>query len=209
MGVYKLSASGGLKTGRTTYASMLAGNPVFNPTSIDLIATTTLSSTQSIVTLDFAGLSSTYKHLQIRISARANTSGGAERMRIRINNEAVSEPRYIMGGDSSTAFGGNGSLGTDSSVISDRLAASYSRSAEYTPLIIDIPDAFSTNRYKTLKIFTGNPTTYSGEKQVSLQTVLYTDLQALSTLSFSTGNTGWNQQSFVSGSRFSLYGIKG
>lgn len=71
MSVYKFSAPGTLKTGRTTYTSMLAGNPVYVDADYDSIMTVTVPA-GGLSSVTFSSIPNTYKHLQIRGIAQDN-----------------------------------------------------------------------------------------------------------------------------------------
>ena len=73
MGVYKLSAAGGITTPRTNYSSFLAGNAAFVPGAYESIASTTVGS-GGVSTITFSSIPDTYKHLQIRYTARVTGS---------------------------------------------------------------------------------------------------------------------------------------
>lgn len=200
MGVYKLSASGGVKTGRTNYPSMLAGNETFSPSSFDLISSTVLSSSQSSISFDVSSLASTYKHLQLRISARSDrTSSGGDYIRLRFNSDSGSNYSYH------TFVGNGGSLISEAATSTtgmhlERIGSSDLSTGNFGVMIVDILSPFSTSKFKTVKNLGGVSTNFA-----MLQSGSWRSNSAVTAVNVVVGG-GSN---FISGSRFSLYGIKG
>jgi hypothetical protein len=163
----------------------------------ELIETAIVSgSTTSNIT--FSGLeaySSNYKHLQIRGIVRSSATNIA----IRIN------------GDTGTNYTGHQMYSFGTTVPSDRLSdttlfvSSFSVSSTETAnafaaSIIDILDAYAVKN-KTLRTFTGMKQV---DGYVGLRSGLHINTSPLASISL-TPTTG----TYVAGSRFSIYGIRG
>jgi hypothetical protein len=161
----------------------------------ELIETQILGSSQASVV--FSGLgtySSTYKHLQVRMTSKAtgsatifgtfNGDNGANYVSHRLfgNGSSVTSDAHTS---RNNFFGGNNEDGS--------ITSSFSAG------VLDILDAFSTTKNKTTKSFSGVSTPF-----VMLQSGAW-----LSTASITSITLAPNLNSFLTGSRFSLYGIRG
>jgi len=164
------------------------GEPAF-----DLLETTILGSDTASVS--FTSLNSTYgsdyKHLQVRIVNRSGRSDTNDGVRVRMNtNDAAQE--HSLEGNGSSVFSTSKSGNFDPIIV-----ANNSPTGEFSATILDILDAFDTSKNTTMRALTG----YSSYLQ--LTSGLYTSTSAVDELLFS--NFGGN---ILTGSRFSLYGIK-
>lgn len=165
-------------------------------TSMELIETVSLSGSSASVT--FSSIPSTYTHLQVRITARTdNTSTRYFWMR--------------LNGDTGSNYAYHSLVGTGSVVTADvgtstaRMFASELQnntiSSAYTGLIVDIADYANTNKNKTVRKLWGLP---GSVNRVALSSGVWLSTSAVTSITFLT-----NFDNFASGSRFSLYGIKG
>ena len=202
MGVVKLSTAGILDYQK--YSSALAGNTPYSPvppSAYDLLETEILTSTQASVT--FSNLNSTYgadyQHLQIRATMDATGNFGT-----------VYDAYITLNGDTGSNYHSHGLRGNGSSVSSFSYgpnslslalltASTTSAASSYAANIVDILDPFETTKNTTVRVFGG-----LANYMVALQSVLWNNTAALTSFTITPhGNT-----SFVSGSRFSLYGLK-
>lgn len=172
--------------------------------SYDLLETEILTGTQASVT--FSSLNSTYgadyQHLQIRGATRDNRGiSGTNNIRMRINS------------DSGSNYADHGMYGTGSSV----LAYANSSQTEWNAVainpanndtadafggyVIDLLDAFETTKYTTMRTFHGVNT--AAGNYVRLASGLWMNTAAVDTIVMYPSSA-----SFVTGSRFSLYGLK-
>jgi hypothetical protein len=183
----------------------LAGSGGGVDSDYELIQTYVLGSNQAEITFSSLGTySSTYKHLQIRGASRNTRSGFAASLTgIRLNADTGSNYSWhsIRGDGSSVSAEGfaNTSLMRVSFVPSATSTAN-----SFDGLVVDILDAYSTTKNKTIRSLGGIASTQSN---ISLMSGNYRSLTAISSITIldeiSSGN------SFLTGSRFSLYGIKG
>jgi hypothetical protein len=180
---------------------MLAGNEAFSPSSFDLISSTILTGNQLSVTFDVNGLGNSYKHLQVRMVARSNKSTGGDTISYRFNGDAGSSytMHYIQGNGSSV---GSGAYTAQSGVYYIDIAAASGPSNAFTPAVMDITDAFNTVKYKTSKVFWGDTAQWNA---VNIRSSTWVNTAALTSIELSN----FSGSSFVAGSRFSIYGIKG
>jgi len=198
MGVYKLSAAGGLATPRTNYSSFLAGNPAVTFTSYESIATVTVGS-GGAADVTFSSIPSTYKHLQIRAIARSTRASGVDDMSIKVNGSSSNGSSHILygTGSSASAAGYTGYI-----PFVSYFPTAGTGSNVFSAIVIDILDYTDTNKYKTLRTFTGFDNNGSG--YISLNSNLALDTTAISSIVFLMNNGN-----IVEYSQFALYGIKG
>jgi hypothetical protein len=180
----------------------VAGAGAAAPPAYELISTTLVSSTTSSVSFDVSTLASTYKHLQIRFTGRGTGTGSNRlELRARFNN------------DSGTSYADHELLGDGTSVSSNgQTSRNYmyvcsihdSTDANlFATAILDIINFGSTSQNKTLKSFGGHYTSY-GSRRVGLWSALWLNSNAITSVLLYDNSSG-----FVSGSRLSIYGIKG
>jgi hypothetical protein len=177
---------------------MLAGNPQYS--DMELIATSFgAGGTQGGIS--FASIPQGYKHLQLRITGRPVSAGYAGTMYLYMNNDGgANYNSHLLKGNgsavSSAAFtSGNGIVAYGLNVESSTTAGSYSTS------IIDVLDYTSTSKNKTARWFTGY--TGSASNQVALVSGAWRSTAAVTDM-----YVAWDGY-VATGSRFSLYGIKG
>jgi len=170
-------------------------------TSYELITTSILGSDTASVTFSSLGdYSSTYKHLQIRAAMKTNYANPWEIGQIRLN------------GDSGSNYSAHGLLGNGSSVSSYAVTsgssiayftAGTSTANTFGGLVIDILDSYSTTKNKTLRIMSAAVPASSVEIRFISGAYYNTASITSATLSPVFGTN------ILTGSRFSLYGIKG
>ena len=191
--INKMSASS--MNAKTWYRSMLAGNEAFSPGAFDLIATTLISSNTASVTFDTSALSA-YKHLQIRGTLKSSV-GGTNEGEIRFNGVTSSSYAWhMLNGYGSGINGQNGASQT--SMIIGSVVGTDQASQIYSPAIIDVLDFASTTKTKTLRSFCGSSTS-----AIRLSSGLFNSTNAITSITLSAG------ANLVSGTRLSIYGIKG
>jgi hypothetical protein len=172
-----------------------------NGPAFDLLETTTLTSSASSVT--FSGLDdySDYKHLQIRAVARNDfATTNARDLAIRINADTgtnYSSHSMVGTGSAVTAYNT-----TNRTSIAGREAwADGSNSAGiFGAAVIDVLDFSSTSKNTTIRAFYG--VLAEGQQRVAITSGAFYDTSAVTSIQI------YLSQNFVSGSRFSLYGVK-
>lgn len=169
----------------------------------ELIESTVLGSNTTSITFNTSGLGVTYKHLQLRIVANTTgTSGNNSLLGLRFNSDTGSNYRvhYLRGytaGIQSAAFN------IDTRAYVGLTGTNFNSSSAFGSSIIDIADAFSTTKNKTIKSLTGVHA-YSSPHYIGLYSGLWLSTAAITSINISTYDP-----SFTTNSRFSLYGIKG
>lgn len=166
------------------------------PSGFDSIATASPSGSTNVITFSSLG-SSTYKHLQIRGMFFGTSAGGSVELTFNGIGGTSYARQYIRCTSSSVSSSG---------VINTSIAANMFPNGLSTTIpsaaIIDILDAFSTTKYKTVRTYEGQDTNSSGMLVLGSGLFLSTSAISSITLTLSSGN-------FATTSSVALYGIKG
>ncbi len=162
----------------------------------ELISSTVLGSATS--TISFTSIDSSYSHLQIRATLRTN-GGGLDDARLTFNSDSGSNYAWH------SLYGANGSVSSEASTSQTSIAIRQATGAEAGVLVwggnvIDILDYAKTTKNKTVRYLNGLAGTYP---RVRLGSGLWSSTAAITSLSLYNANT------FMTGTRVSLYGIKG
>jgi hypothetical protein len=174
--------------------------------SFESIATLTAAGGETSLT--FSSIPSTYKHLQIRgIGRLSGTTEGYGYSYIRFNSGPQATHALLVHGTTVTLDAAT----STNYQIPNAMAPSNAPTGTYGALIIDIHDYASTTKLKTARGFSGYNTNgaaltyYHG---VGLSSALATGLgtSALTSVAITSGPFG---ETFVAGSTYALYGIKG
>ena len=175
-------------TGTVTFAAATTS-------SYELIQTVYLTASQSSITFDVSGISSDYQHLQIRAAARC---GAAANLKIQYNGDTAGNYsfHYLEGTGSSVISG----AGTSQS--SGDLGVAVAETNVFSGFVVDILDPFETTKYKTGRSFYGAAT--AGSKWMGIMSHSWRSTSAVTSINIAAG-----AQSFQTGSRFSIYGLKG
>jgi hypothetical protein len=179
---------------------ILAGSGAGAGFAYELISTTVLSSTASSVSFTSID-TTTYKHLQVRVTVAANTAG-------------VPGINGTFNSDSGTNYAYHGLQGYNSSVTSysqfDKTfmylgdMAGNAVANAFSANIINILDAGSTSKFKTVRGLTGVQLGAANISLIALRSSLWRSTSAITSLTITP-----TASSFAIGSRFSLYGIRG
>jgi len=165
----------------------------------ELISTTVLGSNTASVTFTDGGSWSNYKHLQIRMTARSISAVTEVAAQIRLNSDTGANYafHYLLGGGS-TPFAGASTSSTNISFYG--MAGGSATANSFGVGIIDILDYASTSKNKTLRALTG-----VGATKIGLGSGVWLNTAAVSSvLIYPEGTTSW-----ATGSRFSIYGVRG
>lgn len=150
--------------------------------------------------IDFTSIPSTYKHLQIRFTAKNTISG----RQITLTMNGITSISYVglhsISGNG-TAFVSGAQSNQQSVIHSDANADSSSAAAVASAGIIEILDYASSSKNTTVRTFYGN---LSDVTLVYLREGVLNNTATINQVTINA--TGGN---FTTISRFSLYGIKG
>lgn len=183
------------------YRSMLAGNAAFSPPSEVILAEEVLTSTQASVTFSSLGtLAAGYQHLQIRMATRDSRAVTANFIEMRFNADTgANYVTHKLDGDGSSV---SSSAYTGLTFIRPVVEPGANAGANiFGASIIDILDPFDTNKYATTRTLGGYEA--ASPREVSLASGLWMDTSALTEVLLRP-----QSGSFVSGSRFTLIGLK-
>jgi len=169
----------------------------------ELIESNILTGTQSSIVFSNLGTySSTYKHLQLRVTGRSTTSFGNENdsFFIRLNADTGSNYSFhqLFGNGSSV---GSGAATSQTYAALLMMASNGAGASIFGAGVVDILDAYSTSKNKTMRSFTG----------VYVNTQRFTMIRSsawLSTSSITSITVASIDGSMVAGTRLSLYGVK-
>jgi hypothetical protein len=170
------------------------------PQTYELISTTLISTNTASVTFDVTGLESTYKHLQIRFTARATNGAFSTFTTLRFNGASTGHnDHYLLGNGSSVQTAYTNGV---SNINFGSITAANATSNNFGSHIIDLLDPFSSSKNKTMKSIGGvvDPNSLT----VAFSSGLWASTAATTTLLLAASGG-----SYVAGSRFSLYGIRG
>jgi hypothetical protein len=168
--------------------------------SYELIESSILTSNASNVT--FSSIPQDFKHLQIRAVWRSSsTQASTTDANIRLNGDSgANYATHFLSANGSTVI----STGVTSSTFPflgfETIPRNDQVTGNYGGLIADILDYSSTVKNTTIRSFSGS--TDSDDSGISLASALWMNTAAVTSMTlFSSG--------ILSGSRFSLYGIRG
>jgi hypothetical protein len=168
----------------------------------ELITTTVLTGNTASVTFSNLGdYSSTYKHLQIRLAIRSNRATNLDRIDLIYNGDTGAN--YASHELDGTGAGVDTNGQDDLSVAHSGYVTGGNNTANsFGGAVIDILDPYSTSKNTTTRSLSGF--TGSGN-YVVLFSNHWRNTAALTSVQVKPfGGTNW-----VTGSRFSLYGIRG
>lgn len=183
----------------------------FQPT-FQLLQTATLGSNQTSVAFSnlvsqYAGL---YTHLQVRMVFKQNVTDGT--VLARINGGAASSTSSQMmsrATNDASQFARN-----SSNAIALMYTQDFSQAAaeSYFVLVIDLVDPFVSGKNKSIRFYGGGIGPNSNSDRAGMGSAVAVDTTQTNSLEFSMGtgaSASWQGGSFVTGSRISLYGIRG
>jgi hypothetical protein len=176
------------------------GAPPVAPSSYESIATVLLSGNQSTVT--FSSIPSTYKHLQLRWTAKTDRADTDDVVLMQFNSDAGSNYAWHwLRGNGSAAIA---SATANASNIAIQYGASGNSGATNTfgNAVMDILDYGSTSKYKTVRSLQGFDLNGSG--WIYLESGLWQSTSAITSIVLDQ-QYGSN---FTQYSSFALYGIK-
>ena len=166
------------------------------------IATTILTGTQA--TISFASIAQTYRHLQIRYSAKSNSTTASGEGHVRLQgafNSNTTDSNYAI--HVLRGVGSSPVLSEAETSSRKGFGAATRNAGNFCSAIIDILDYASTSKNTTTRTLWGY--TGSSASQVGIHSLLWNNTAAVTSIDITTEDASL----FVAGSRFTLYGIKG
>jgi hypothetical protein len=183
-------------------ASGISGHltPPYDPSGFDALASATLSASAS--SLSIVGIPTTYRHLQVRIVARATDAATANYLFMRVNNDTTSSnyARHILIGDGASA---NSYSSTGSTITNlGEIPAANATAGIFGSFVLDILDYKDTVKFKTIRSIGGDDRNGNGE--VELNSILYMSTNAITSLQFTT----YTAASLAQYTQVAVYGVK-
>ena len=187
-------------------ASGISGHltPPWSPEgAYDALATVTLST--ATASIEFAGIPTKYKHLQIRFIARCSRSDyTVAAVYARFNSDTGSNySGHYLGGNGGSAFAYGGA---NYSFAPAGLAAGTNVTASiFSGGVIDVLDYQNSNKYKTVRALAGfNGNAAGTGDELNLQSGNWRNTNAITSINFTLENSA----NFLTNSTFALYGVK-
>lgn len=182
---------------------MLVGNAAYDPNGFVSIASVVGDGSSSTIT--FSSIPSTYQHLQLRFQGRIALAGGGSvyNANIRFNGDSGTNYTWHAIRGTGSAVAAYGSTGQGFANVDSVFPDANVSASTFAPAIVDIHNYTSTTQNKVLRAFSGYETNTAGN--VWLTSSVWLNTNAITSITI-TNNASSN---FVTGSVFSLYGIKG
>lgn len=171
----------------------------------ELISTTVLgSATPSVTFSSLNTVAAAYKHLQIRMTTRSSTTYGDDVI-LRFNGDSGSNySHHLLVGNGSAV---NSYAGATQTYIKGgyTIASDATPSQSFGASIMDILDFSQTTKNKTTRNLTGGNATGGTNSQIQLWSGAWYSTSAVTSITLSSIAAA----NFLTGSRFSLYGLRG
>jgi hypothetical protein len=196
-----MSNAGGMST-VTRYTDMLAGNTTWNPWqpdgAYDALATVTVPA-GGLASVTFAAIPNTYKHLQLRYTARDTFAATWDVAYLTFNGASSGYSWHELIGNGSTTPVAAGS--SQSFIRLGRVTYASSTANVFAGGILDVLDYANTSKNKTTRLLAGAD--LNGDGFVLLDSGLYQSTSAITSMTITAAGTA-----FAQNSQFSLYGVK-
>jgi hypothetical protein len=176
-----------------------AGAEVGAEPAYELIASEILTTTEaSVVFSNLGDYSSTYKHLQIRMTARTTRAQNDDALFLRLNGDTGSNyARHQLLGNGSTV---SSTAGTSETSTGQNATAGTNTTANvFGAAVFDFLDVFNSTKNTTLRSFSGLAANFN---QIMLGSGLFINTASVTSISIEANGN------LLAGSRFSLYGIR-
>jgi hypothetical protein len=165
------------------------------PTDFQLISTQVLASTASSIT--FSSIPSTFRHLQVRMTARISTASGTGSFAVNVwfNGDNTSNYSWHTLLGQTATVSSSGAANQPQFALNQTIPSASQASGIFGAGIVDILDYAQTSKYKTSRTLSG----WTGAVQLSSG-------NWRSTAAINSVTVDSNGYAFAVGSRFSLYG---
>ena len=169
--------------------------------AFDLLETTTLTSSASSVTFSGLGAYSDYKHLQIRYTARCSEAFSTGSIYIHANGDTAANysAHYLRGNGSAVS---SAAFTSTSTPYLATMVGSLAASGAFASGVIDILDFTNANKNTTFRALSGVDYP-SSSAWIRLASALWNNTAAVTSMTLEPQGL-----TLITGSRFSLYGVK-
>ena len=193
MPVYELSSAGSVKTGRTLYTSMNAGNQYG--------AMVPIASSIATTSVVFSNIPQTFQDLMLVMSLRSNRAATTASFCTRINENTSGIGSYtILQGDGSSASSSRNTGATFETFLS--IAGNTSTSGIFSSVTYHLLNYTNSSTFKTCLARSANDLNGSGT--TTLQVGLLRSTSPVTSLQLFE----FDGNSMISGSTYTLYGIR-
>lgn len=174
--------------------------------SYDSIATVNITSNGQSAT--FSSIPQTYTHLQIRVLCRGNDGNDIDSLYMRFNGLAPASgyPSHYLRGTGSAAEGG--SSGPNNYMYVAQIISNGNAASIMSGSVIDILDYTNTNKYKTVRAFTGFDTNGAGAGSLGGSIWFSSGFLSTTTNAITSIDVSGLSGGFRSNGQVALYGIK-
>ena len=183
-------------------ASQISGHLWSPEGAYDALATVTVPS-GGLNSIEFVGIPSTYKHLQLRMMTRTTGAAMPSYQSLRFNTVTTGYNNHTLEGNGSSASAGYENL--VDRINFGQTVASTGTANSFGVCIIDILDYQNTNKYKTIRDLEGWDNNGSGA--VIFRSGLWQNTAAINSIKVGpenfSGSVNYSQYS-----SFALYGVK-
>lgn len=208
MGVYKFSDASSLASDKVSYKSMLAGNTTWvdwTPQgAFDSLATVTVGTT-NLTSVNFVGIPSGYRHLQIRYISRSSSTGyvtgGATYMQFNGDTSNNYSFHSFRSNGSTVSVVGQSASGNNVMYVNGNTGSSASNSLTYGAAIIDIFDYSSNVKNKTIRVIGGEDNNNATTGVIDLDSGAWYSTAPITSIQILNGP-------FTVNSSFALYGVR-
>jgi hypothetical protein len=174
------------------WASQISGRLWEPAGAYDALATVTVGST-AVSTIEFAGIPTGYKHLQVRIM---QMTSGTINPKLRINGDTTGANYYMH-----SIYNNNPNVSAyNEANNSSGISYLYNETTQPAVAVIDILDYSSTTKNKTIRDLGGYDANGSG--YIFYRSGGWFQTSAITRLTFA------EPSNFLTGTQFALYGIK-
>jgi hypothetical protein len=158
----------------------------------------TINGNGSTATITFSSIPSTYKHLQVRVMARV--AAGGEDLTMQFNGDTgTNYARHRLTGNGTAAGAGASTSTTGITTLGS--AGMPSAASTYAVSVMDVLDYANTNKYKTVRMLSGQDSNGSGG--VDFTSGVWMNTAAVTSLTLYA-----NSSNFPTAASFALYGVK-
>jgi hypothetical protein len=169
----------------------------------ELIETKLLTTTTSSITFSNLGdYAADYKHLQVRWTARSSSGNTFQDTLVRMNGATSGYASHYLNAN-------GGGISSENQISSSRIyifggaIGGGAGSGNFGMAVMDILDSYTTSKNKTVRILAGR--VVGGQMGIHIGSGFLNSTSAISSVEvYPDGGHSW-----VSGCRFSIYGVKG
>ena len=167
----------------------------------DLLETQVLTSSASSVTFTGLGSYSDYKHLQVRMVARNGATAGADKwVYLTLNGDTGSNyASHRLQGNGSSVF--SNAYTSRANMVAALITSSASGTQGFGSALIHLLDFGNSSKNTTIRSLNGMA---DSANLIALYSGFWNNTNAVTSLTLAP-----EDNSFITGSRFSLYGIRG